>query len=186
LDLTKAKMSAHEKRRMALIRNLHINVFKATMAVSTLGAYFTFQIAMQPQAQPLDVDDRFHLFHSSTAQLFVAVAWVLFLITLGGSAVATLMLSFGHAIDRSYRYTLEDPNALAAAFNSNKGAGLMGWDQEMWGTVSAGVMLLVLLFAFLFCCLAVTAFAPAPGIAGIVIIILFLMVALTLWIRHIR
>jgi hypothetical protein len=178
-------MSAHEKRRMALIRNLHINFFKAAMAVSTLGAYFTFQIAMQPQAQPLDSDNRFHILHSTTAQLFVALAWVLFLITLGGSAVAALMLSFGHAMDRSYRYTLEDPSALAAAFNSNPRAGLMGWDQEMWGTVSAGVMFLVLLCAFLFCCLALTAFAPAPGIAGIVIIIIFLGVMLTLWIRHI-
>src|ERR1700753_3691524 len=117
-------MSSHEKRRMALIRNLHINFFKATMAVSTLGVYFTFQIAMQPQAQPKDTDDTFHVVQSSTAQLFVAVALVLFLLCLGGSAVTALILSFGHAIDRSYRHTLDDPSALAAAFNSNKG-GLM-------------------------------------------------------------
>jgi hypothetical protein len=170
---------------MALIRNLHINFFKATMAISTLGAYFTFQIAMQPLEQPQDADNRFHIFHTSTAQLFVALAWVLFLISLGGSAIAALTLSFGHAMDRSYRSAIEDPNALAAAFHSKKKAGLLGWDPEMWSAVSAGAMFLTMLFAFMFCCLALTAYSPVPGIAGVVIVVAFMIVTLTLWIRHI-
>jgi hypothetical protein len=169
---------------MALIRNLHINFLKGMMAVSTLGVCFTFQNSISPQAQPAYSLTGFRVFSSSTANAFVAIALILFLITLGGSAMAALALSFGNAMDRSYRPGSEDPNSSLAVFHSRKSSGFLGWDQEMWGAISAGALLLVLLFAFIFCCLAVTAFCPVPGIAGVIILAVFMIVAMTIWIRH--
>jgi hypothetical protein len=177
-------MAAYEKRRLALIRNLHINIFKGMMAVSTLGVCFTFQNSISPQAQPSYTLTGLHLFSSSTANAFVAIALILFLITLGGSAMAALALSFGHAIDRSYRPGSEDPSFPLSAFHSRKSSGFLGWDQEMWGAIAAGSLFLVLLFAFIFCCLAVAAFCPIPGIAGVMILAIFMIGGLIIWIRH--
>jgi hypothetical protein len=176
-------MSAHEKRRVALVRNLHINIFKGIMAISTVGAYVTFHISMQPVLQPTDENAKHHLFQPSTAQTFVAVAFLLYLLTIGGSALAALALSFNHAMDRSYRFPSDDPNALAAAFRPSS-KGLFGWDNEMWGAISAGVVFYILISAFIFVCLALAAFAPVPGVAGAVVLLIFMATTLAIWIRH--
>lgn len=178
------RMAAQEKRRAALIQHFHLSFYKGTIGISALGTYYTFLLVAQPD--PLsDFRANNKIFTPHSSRTLIAVAWLLFLLSLGLSTAALLSFSFRYAARTSYQASAAD-NASAIVpnfYGSHKNeAGLR--QEETWMTITSGVIFSVVLVAFLLASLAVVAYMPAVGIIGAAFIAIFMLVSLAVWIRQ--
>jgi succinate dehydrogenase hydrophobic anchor subunit len=140
--------------------NFHNNLFRGTIAVSTLGASITFQVVIQQIEADVNVSTH-HTFHRKTARTFLAIAWLLFTIALGTAGLAAIVMALREDLGRTGRGTYE------------RAASAM-----------SGILLALLLAAFLFCSLAVTAYCEGAGWTGVGMSVVFLALALCIWLFH--
>jgi hypothetical protein len=179
------KMSAHEKRRAALIRHFHLSFYKGTIAITALGTYYTFLLVAQPD--PLsEATANAQIFTPKSSRTLIAVAWLLFLLSLGLSTAALLSYSFGYATARlSLQNTVADNvSVIAPSYYATKKKGPFGWEEELAMAVTSGVIFFIILTAFLISSLAVIAYMPAIGVVGAVFIGIFFLTSLAVWIRQ--
>jgi zinc transporter ZupT len=162
--LPSKKMS--KDREKTMVTKFHENLFKGTLAISTLGASITFQVVIQQIAEDLD-KSRYHTFRRKTARNFLAIAWLLFTVALGVASLAAIMLALNQ--DR-FRKGVDNVNR---DFYEKIAAG------------TSGLLLFIMLSAFLFCSLAVTAYCEGAGWAGVGLTVVFLALSLCVWLLHI-
>jgi hypothetical protein len=168
-------MRAHSKQ-ISLLQ--HLSLLKSTLFISTFGTYISLTLTLSPTLQSAALSNpppRPHIFTSSTAQTFIAVAFLLFLLALCLSGLALALLIIGGSV--AWGKDLEEKAA----------KGKRRKEEEHWVTKYApfitGTVFYTLTCAFLFCALAVTAFAPVPGILAVVLLLLFVIGSLFLWIN---
>jgi hypothetical protein len=146
--------------------NIYGSLFRATIAISTFGASITFQVIIQQISdEDSNEGDDDHHFDRKTARSFLAIAWALFLIVLGISCFAATILAF-------------NKERLRRGLNQNK----RDW-YAVWGAVAAGLVIALMLGAFLFSSMAVSAYSEGPGWLAAAFVGLFGIIALVLWIK---
>lgn len=151
-----------------IITKFHQDLFKGTIAISTLGASITFQVIIQ-QIDSSDNVSIHHTFHRRTARTFLAIAWVLFMSALGIASLAAILLAFNK--DR-VRKGIARPEHTRSRF-------------ELMASITSGILLLLILSAFFFSSLAVTSYCEGAGWAGCGISGIFLLLSFWLWMRHV-
>lgn len=178
------KMAAHEKRRTALIRHFHLSFYKGTIGISSLGTYYTFLLVAQPDPlSQLTANNK--IFTPRSSRTLVAVAWLLFLLSLGLSTAALLSFSFRYAARSSYHAsTADNASVVVPNFYGSQKQETGIRQEETWMTITSGVIFSVILVAFLLSSLAVVAYMPAIGIIGAAFIAVFMLVSLAIWIRQ--
>lgn len=150
-------VDAHEHS----MTNFHNNLFRGTIAVSTLGASITFQAVIQQIEADVNVSIH-HTFHRKTARNFLAIAWLLFAISLGTACIAAIVMALREDLGRTGRGTY-----------------------EKIANAASGILLLLMLAAFLFCSLAITAYCEGAGWTGVGMSAVFLVTALCIWLFHV-
>ena len=156
-------------RHVSLITKIHQDLFKGTIAISTLGASITFQVIIQQIDSSLNVSTH-HTFHRRTARTFLAIAWVLFVSALGIASLAAILLAFNK--DRVRKGIIARPEQTRSRY-------------ELMASIVSGILLLLMLSAFFFSSLAITSYSEGAGWAGCGLSGIFLLLSFWLWIRHV-
>jgi len=151
----------------APIPKFHFNIFHGAMGISTLGTGITFQVIIQQIESDLNRSP-YHTFTRKTARNFLAIAWLLFVISLGIASLAAISLAFTedrHKYD--YSWAVSDKRKY-----------------ERMSSIASAVLLFTMLPAFTFCSLAVTSYCEGAGWAGVAITGVFLVLFFCLWLFH--
>jgi succinate dehydrogenase hydrophobic anchor subunit len=149
-----------------MITKFHENLFKGTLAISTLGASITFQVVIQ-QIAPEEDKSIHHTFRRKTTRNFLAIAWLLFVVALGVASLAAIMLALNQD-----RFRDEEENRHRETY-------------EKVAAGTSGLLLFVMLAAFLFCSLAVTSYCEGAGWAGVALSAVFMVLSFCIWLVHI-
>jgi len=159
-------------RHVSIITKFHQDIFKGTIAISTMGASITFQVIIQQIDSSLNVSIH-HTFHRRTARTFLAIAWVLFMSALGIASFAAILLAFNKDKVRK-GIPLEE-----AELEQTRSR------YELMASIVSGILLLLMLSAFFFSSLAITSYSEGAGWAGCGLSGIFLLLLFWLWIRHV-
>jgi hypothetical protein len=143
------------------MNNFRNNIFRGTIAISTFGASITFQVVIQQIDADVNVSIH-HTFHRKTARNFLAIAWLLFTISLGTACMAAIVMALREDLGHKEKGTY-----------------------EKIACVASGLLLFLMLAAFLFCSLAVTAYCEGAGWTGVGMSAVFLALALCIWLFHV-
>jgi hypothetical protein len=174
--------SPYDKRRTALVRKLYANIFKGTIAISTIGAYITFQVIIQQTDGSLS-DSGPHTFSRQTAESFPAVAWVLFVAALAVASLAAILLAFCNATmsiatgGEEQKGSVPRPLARVASLR-------FPVQLDTLASLTAGLGIVLVLLAFFFCSLAVSAYCEGAGWTAAAFLLLSLTAAIGLWTWH--
>jgi hypothetical protein len=172
VDLKAMSFHNQQENKRPHIAKFHTNLFKGTIAVSTLGASITFQVVIQQIGDDADTSP-FHTFHRKTARSFLAIAWVLFVVALGIACLAAILVGLREDVVKR---------------DEMEAMGKEEVEEEVWyetlASATSGLLLFVMLSAFSFCSLAVTSYCEGAGWAGVGMSALFLVAASAIWIAH--
>ena len=143
---------------------IYESLFRATIVISTIGGSITFQVIIQQIPDSESVNQGHH-FDRKTARSFLAIAWLLFVLALGIACLAAALLAFNK--ERLRIGLIKTRRDSYAA----------------WGALASGIVLLLLLSAFLFSSMAVSSYAEGAGWIATAFTCVFSIIALTLWVR---
>jgi hypothetical protein len=139
VDIVTPNLSLREGER---VRTFFQGFIKIVVAISTLGASFTFSFVLGDIRSPI-----LPLFDEDEIRLFLAMSWLLFMSTLAIACMSALVLSF---------------------LGDQAVAGFRTESKWQWGGfVMCGVLLTHLMAAFFCLCLVVMAYQLRVGFAGI-------------------
>ena len=162
--------SSSQQRSLRESNNGHIiswweSYLKAILAISLFGGQITFTVIVSAIADPASLNRSGPTaFSMETVRLFVAIAWMLFTITLGMAAIVTILIS-----DTNIKQEL-----------------LERWKNRRRSVLIAHSVLTLLLnglplTAFLFLALAAVAYVPVVGLVTLGITGGFTIAAGILW-----
>jgi len=163
-------MDAHEKQIFGgeSIMDFYQHLFKGGIIISTFGASITFQVIIQQLDDTQKTESGNHPFDYNEAQSFLATAWLLFIVGLGLSCYSLGILWF---------YRLHMKLAI------NDGGT---HPSEIFAIIAALLVQGLMLAAFLFSGLAISAYSRKPGLVAVGFILGFSIIALILWIVQVK
>jgi hypothetical protein len=150
------------------VLSFHLNVFKSCIAIATFGASITFQVIIQQLPSEHDQGESDSPFSYNKAQAFLAQAWLLFIVALGLASFSLGLLALNRdllkrKIENGGRHNV-----------------------ELMCMVASFVLQSVMLAAFFFCSLAITAYSHIPGLVAAGFVGLFWCAAAGLWAVQLR
>ncbi len=165
---TESENRTTERRQAERVRTFFQGLFKIVVAVSTLGASFTFSLILTDIRSPSHP-----IFGVDQLIFFLALSWLLFIIALTMACVFTLLLNFW------------GDKAIEGFYTESK------WHWA--GFVMCVSLFSLLVGAFVYVCLVITAYQERIGITSLCFVggvwilgITIAIVRLVVYLRHIR
>jgi hypothetical protein len=151
------------------VLDFHLSVFKGCAIIATFGASITFQVIIQqlPNEHSINQDGD-HPFTYNQAQAFLAIAWLLFIVSLG-------LASFSLGILAINRDSFQEKVR-------NGGKNRI----ELICMIASFALQSLMLAAFFYSSLAISAYSRNPGITAAILVGIMWILALILWIVQLR
>ena len=124
-------------------------LFTTVIAISTLGASITFNFVIGNNSTPV----KNSYFEAGEVQLFLGISWLLFLLALAFASLGTTILTFFK------EHWKKDWNGEHGRTSQR--------DVQLYATCTTALLAGLVIAAFLFLCLVVTAYLPVVGWASL-------------------
>jgi len=135
------------KHSGASVSTFFNGLFTTTIGIATLGASITFSYVLSNNTSPLTSTNP--TFGQEQVQEFLAISWLLFLLTLAFASLGSTLLTFFK-------------NHWAADWDGINGKTSQ-WSVQMYAVFASGLLGCLIITAFILLCLVVVAHSPAVG-----------------------